>query len=311
MIKTTLYSLDGKAKSQIGLPEQIFAAQVNPSLMAQAVRVFLANRRQGTAKTKTRAYINRTKAKWFKQKGTGHARHGARSAPIFVGGGIAHGPKPRSYRMSFPVKMKRLALASALTSRYITSDILILENAHSLEPKTKKAVEILKNLKLENLKTTWVIGKPLASLVKAARNLPRVALRNASQLNVYDVLDCNKLIFQEDAIEILTQRSQSSMSSTTPPQLPKITPELKKKKTSSTTSLAPTNNAGGARGRIVRYAAAASTPDSAQTGKSREHWREGQLATGPASSKSSPIPEIIKNPSLKAKPKIVKPKEKK
>ncbi len=205
-LKASLYSLKGVAKSEIDLPATVFGAEVNPPLLAQVVRVHLANQRSGNANTLTRALINRTKAKWFKQKGTGHARHGARSAPIFVGGGIAHGPKSKSWNMAMPEKMRRKALASALSSKYADKEIVFLESVNKIDPKTREASQILKDLQLAGEKIRWVYGDTNENLVRATRNITEVNLTNASLLNPYEILTSKKILLTVDAIGILEKR---------------------------------------------------------------------------------------------------------
>jgi len=225
MIKATLYSISGNPKSEILLPEAIFGTKVNLSLISQAVRSFLSNQRSGNASTKTRALINRTKAKWFRQKGTGRARHGSRSAPIFVGGGIAHGPHSKSWYLDFPEKMKRAALASALTQKLKDKDLIIIETIKTILPKTKEATKILKNLKLEDQKLNWIIGTPHADLLKAVRNIKNVNLKSAHQLTTYEVLNCQKLLLQEDSIAAIANRFHVTFDPKPQKQKPKAIPK--------------------------------------------------------------------------------------
>lgn len=245
MIKINVLSRAGKPKSEITLPEAIFGAKINPVLMAQAVRVYLSNQRLDAAHTKTRAEVNRTKAKWFRQKGTGHARHGSKSAPIFVGGGIAHGPRNHAWHLELPLNMKRAALASALTQKLQDKNLLVIESAKNFTPKTKVAIDTLKKLELNpgSKKIGWVLGESSTNLIKAARNIENVTLRNASQLTTYDVLHAQTLILQEDSLDILLQRfnltPKTSPSSTS---LPKLASQIKKatpKPKLSTTKIKP------------------------------------------------------------------------
>ncbi len=153
MPKVDLYTINGTKSGQIDLPKEIFAAKINEPLMTQAVRVYLSNQRQALARAQTRSEVNRTKAKWFRQKGTGRARHGARSAPIFVGGGKAHGPTgEQNYCLKMSKAMKKKALFSALTAKLKDKEIIIVKGMEKVEPKTKKMSEILqkfaKNWKL-------------------------------------------------------------------------------------------------------------------------------------------------------------------
>src|SRR6185369_448567 len=120
-------NLQGEEVSTTTLPADIFEVEVNVGLMHQAYVRQMANARQGTHKVQTRSEVNRTKAKWYRQKGTGRARHGSRNAPIFVGGGVAHGPKPRSYEKDMPRKMRRLALRAALSAKAADGEIVLVD----------------------------------------------------------------------------------------------------------------------------------------------------------------------------------------
>ncbi len=213
MSKIDVYTISGAKSGQIELPKEIFAAKVNKVLMAQAVRVYLSNQRRGLAKTKTRGEVERTKAKWFRQKGTGHARHGARSAPLFVGGGRAHGPKgEQNFHLKMSKKMKRKALFSALTSKFKKGEIIVVKDLEKLEPKTKKMVEVMENLKIKNknektkLRALLVLPKLIDNVIKAARNIQGVDLALVNSLNTYEVLNGGKLIFMKESIDKLKDK---------------------------------------------------------------------------------------------------------
>jgi len=208
MPKTDLLDINGKKVGTINLPPEIFAAEVNPLLMAQAVRVYLANQRKAHPKTKTRAEVNRTKAKWYRQKGTGRARHGSRSAPIFVGGGVAHGPTGKqNYQLKMPKKMKKAALFSALTSKFKEKEILVVKGLEKIEPKTKKMAEIIRKSKIQNPKSKilLVLPKLLKNVVLAGRNLENLEIAQAADLNTYQVLASDKLIFLPESIDKLKE----------------------------------------------------------------------------------------------------------
>src|SRR3989339_761921 len=139
MITAATYDIKGQQGEKIKLPEKIFGAKVKPIVMAQAVRVYLSNQRKALAKTKTRADVAKTTAKMYRQKGTGRARHGSYAAPIFVGGGIAHGPSGKqNYKLSLPAKMRRLALLGALSVKAKAKEILIVEGVDKALGKTKQ-----------------------------------------------------------------------------------------------------------------------------------------------------------------------------
>jgi len=216
MLKVDLYTINSTKSGQIELPKEIFGAKINQPLMAQAVRVYLSNQRQALARVQTRSEVNRTKAKWFRQKGTGRARHGARSAPIFVGGGKAHGPTgEQNYCLKMSKAMKKKALFSALTSKFKSDDILVIKGLEKIEPKTKNMTKIIKNLKIsrgagsgsarKNSKLTLILPQKLDNVTRAARNIPKVNLIQAALLNTYEVLNGGKLIFMKESIDKLKQ----------------------------------------------------------------------------------------------------------
>lgn len=208
MPKTDLLDIYGKKVGTIDLPPEIFAADVNSQLIAQAVRVYLTNQRKARPKTKTRTEVNRTKAKWYRQKGTGRARHGSRAAPIFVGGGVAHGPTgEQNYQLKMPRKMKKAALFSALTSKFKDGEILVVKGLEKIEPKTKKMAEILEKLKVKSqkLKVMLILSKPLENLIRAGRNLENFEISYSANLNTYQVLASDRLIFLPESIERLKE----------------------------------------------------------------------------------------------------------
>lgn len=210
-MKIDVLGTDGKKTGKLDLPSEIFAAKINENLMAQAVRVYLANQRQGTASTKRRGEVVGSGRKIWRQKGTGRARHGDRYAPIFVGGGVAHGPRPRDWSLKLPKKMRQKALFSALTSKFKEGGIIVVEGLEELEPKTREFVQLLINLKFKmknsKLKERVLIVLPqkLERIIRAARNIAGVELAQASLLNTYQVLNNEKLIFLKPSIKILEE----------------------------------------------------------------------------------------------------------
>jgi len=215
MPKTDLLDINGKKVGTINLPPEIFAAEVNSQLMAQAVRVYLANQRKAHLKTKTRAEINRTKAKWYRQKGTGRARHGSRAAPIFVGGGVAHGPTgEQNYQLKMPKKMRKAALFSALTSKLKEKEILVVKGLEKIEPKTKKMAETLEKFQIPNslpyrqagkFQILLILPKLFKNIVLAGRNLKNLEITQANDLNTYQVLASDRLIFLPKSIDKLKE----------------------------------------------------------------------------------------------------------
>jgi len=204
-IKVDVFDLTGKVTTSIELPSELFGSNVNKQIMIQAVRVYLANQRQGTQSTKTRGEVRGSTRKIYRQKGTGRARHGGITAPIFVGGGIALGPKPRDHSMSFPKKMRKVALASALTSQLIAGKVKVIDGLEGIEPKTKVFVATLKNLDLdvEKKKVLVVLPAKTDNVSRSVRNVEGVSFVIANQLNTYDVLNTKTLLVMKSAVETL------------------------------------------------------------------------------------------------------------
>jgi len=182
------------------LSETVFGAPVNEGLVHQAVVRYLANQRQGTASTKTRGEVSGGGRKPWRQKGTGRARQGSIRAPQWVGGGTVFGPKPRDYRQAMPKKARRAALRSALSSKVASGELLVLDELTFEEPKTKKMVEVLQNLKAAGASALVVTGELDRNVILSARNIPGVGTTRAGDLNVYDVVAHARLIATKDAI---------------------------------------------------------------------------------------------------------------
>ncbi len=202
-----VYDLQGTKKKSASLPKEMFSETASPKLLAQYVRVYLPNQRQGTATTKTRTEVEASTRKIYRQKGTGRARHGAISAPIFVGGGIVGGPKPRDFSLKINKKQRKKAFFAALSLALKEGEIMGLVNESlKTEPKTKKIAKFLKKLDLKSKKVVIVLPKLEANgLVLASRNIPKVEVRDAKSLNAYDVLNAGKIIFVEDALKVMSE----------------------------------------------------------------------------------------------------------
>lgn len=204
-VKVDVMDLTGKVAGSVTLPESLFGAKVNTKLMTQAVRVYLANQRKGTHATKSRGEVTGSTRKIYRQKGTGRARHGGITAPIFVGGGVAMGPKPRDYSLSLPQKMRRAALASALTVKLQDGKVKVVDGFEKVEPKTKVFVDALTKLALNDKKKKilLVVPEKTENVARAARNVEGVTYINASQLNTYEVMNTRTLILMKSALETL------------------------------------------------------------------------------------------------------------
>lgn len=202
MTKTiSVLGIDGKAKGRITLPAGVFGVKPNKQLMAQAVRVYLANQREGGAATKTRGKVEGSTRKIYRQKGTGRARHGSIRAPIFVGGGIVFGPVPHSFSKDLPVKMKRNALVSALSSQFAAGNIIVVDGLAGLE-NTKSMAKTLANVGAVGKILLALSDKP-GNAFRVARNIEGVEGIPAKNLNTYAVLVHQKLVFMKDAIGLL------------------------------------------------------------------------------------------------------------
>lgn len=201
-MKVPVWNMSGQQVDEIELRPDIFEAPVNVPLMHQALVRQLANARLGTHKTRTRGEVNRTTAKWYRQKGTGRARHGSRNAPIFVGGGIAHGPKPRSYEQRMPKKMRRAALRSALSVKAGQQQIVVVDRLELPEPKTREMREVLSRLNVGEDALILLPGRN-EPVEKSVRNLPKVKALHASYLNIRDLLQYEKVVMPLGALQVI------------------------------------------------------------------------------------------------------------
>ncbi len=197
-----VWNMSGKQVDEVELRPDIFERPVSVPLMHQALVRQLANARLGTHKTKTRGENNRSKAKWYRQKGTGRARHGSRNAPIFVGGGVAHGPQPRSYEKRMPRKMRRAALRSALSAKLAGQQIVVLDELELEAPKTKEMAAVLERLGLGD-NVLILLPEGNEAVEKSVRNLPGVKTLRASYLNVRDLLQHDRLLMPLGALQVI------------------------------------------------------------------------------------------------------------
>ena len=203
-----IYNIEGKEQKTIELPKEVFSVSANPNLLAQAVRVYLVNQRQGNVKVKTRGEVIGSTRKIYRQKGTGKARHGAIKAPIFVGGGVAHGPKQKDYHLKFNKKEKKIALFAALSKKLKEKKIFGLEDkALTIKPKTKIFVNFLQNLKLLDKNNLIILPKmEKSNLILAMKNISRISFIDVDSLNPYLLLKNNNLIFIEKALEVFKSK---------------------------------------------------------------------------------------------------------
>lgn len=207
MAKIDVFSTTGTKLTPMTVSDQLFNAKINQILMAQAVRVYLANQRVASAKAKRRGDVNVTTKKVWRQKGTGRARHGSRNAGIFVGGGKAHGPTgTQNYSLKMPQKMRRVSLLSALTSKFKAKEIIVIDGLDKIKPQTKNFDKIFKKLIPNPKKTSLFLSEIIPSIKQGAANLPYLSLSLTSNLNTYQALNCRFLIFTKESLKALEKQ---------------------------------------------------------------------------------------------------------
>ena len=204
MANVSVYNIEGKEVGSIELNDAVFGVEVNEHLVHMAVVNQLANNRQGTQKAKTRSEVSGGGRKPWRQKGTGHARQGSTRSPQWRHGGIALGPKPRSYRFVLNKKVKKLAMLSALSSKVSENEMIVVDAIKTDEFKTKTMVAMLKALEAEK-KTLIVLDAVDAKVIKSAANIEGVKTTQYNTLNVYDILNCDKFVIVKGAVEKLEE----------------------------------------------------------------------------------------------------------
>ena len=204
MPKIDVYNIEGKKVSTLDLNEAVFGIKPNEKIVHMALVNYLANQRQGTSNTKTRAEVSGGGRKPWKQKGTGRARQGSIRAPQWFKGGIALGPKPRDYRYTINKKERRLAIRSVLSSKVLEENIVVVDKFGFDEIKTKNMVTALSNLKVEG-KTLIVLPEKNENVQKSARNIEGVKTSLVNTINVYDLLKYNKLVLTVDSVKSLEE----------------------------------------------------------------------------------------------------------
>jgi large subunit ribosomal protein L4 len=201
-MKVNVVDMQGKKVKTVTLPSEIFEAPIKTDLMHQALVRQMANARLGTRKTKTRGEVSGGGRKPWRQKGTGRARHGSIRSPIWVGGGKAHTPQPKSFRKKMPRKMRRAALRSALSVKAAQSEIIVLDEWKMESGKTKALAETLQNLVGDN-SALLLLAKGDANVEKSARNLASAKTLNANYLNIRDLLKFERVVLPLGAVEVI------------------------------------------------------------------------------------------------------------
>jgi large subunit ribosomal protein L4 len=205
MPSASVYDKEGKKVDTLDLSGKLFGQKPKPDVIHQYVKVYLANQRQGTVKRKSRSEVRGGGAKPWRQKGTGRARAGSNTSPIWVGGGRAFPPQMRDYRINLPKKIKRLALVSALSSKAFENKIKILDQISLEVPKTKIIAELLNKLGMSGSKIIFLFEGKDENLYKSARNIKGLVFKRASLINPYDLLNSDFLIMTKKALENLEE----------------------------------------------------------------------------------------------------------
>ena len=203
MANVAVYNMEGKEVDKIELNDSIFGVEINEHLVHMAVLQQLANKRQGTQKAKTRSEVRGGGRKPWRQKGTGHARQGSTRSPQWTGGGVVFAPTPRDYSFKLNKKEKRAALKSALTSRVVENKLVVLDELKLDEIKTKKFVEVLKNLNVE--KALVVLNDMDEKVIASAANIPTVKTTQTNELNVFDVLKYDTVVVTKAAVATIEE----------------------------------------------------------------------------------------------------------
>ena len=203
MANVAVYNMEGKEVDKIELNDSIFGVEMNEDLVHMAVLQQLANKRQGTQKAKTRSEVRGGGRKPWRQKGTGHARQGSTRSPQWTGGGVVFAPTPRDYSFKLNKKEKRAALKSALTSRVVENKFVVVDELKLDEIKTKKFVEVLKNLNVE--KALVVLNDMDEKVIASAANIPTVKTTQTNELNVFDVLKYDTVVVTKAAVATIEE----------------------------------------------------------------------------------------------------------
>ena len=200
MPKVNVLSMSGEQLEEIELSEDIFGVEINQHVVYEVVKNQLANKRQGTQSTKTRAEVRGGGRKPWRQKGTGRARQGSIRAPQFTGGGVVFAPKPRDYSYKVPKKVRRLALKSVLTSKVEMGEMIVVDKIDFDAPKTKDMIKFLTSIKADK-KALIVMDEKNANVINSAKNIPNVQTALVNTINVYDILKYNSFIITKEAVK--------------------------------------------------------------------------------------------------------------
>ncbi len=204
-LETTIFSVNGEKKGKVTLPSSVFSFKPNRSVLYDVVRMYDANRRQGTAATKQRSEVHGGGRKPYRQKHTGRARAGTNRSPLWRGGGVVFGPQPRDFSYKVPKKVRRLAIRSAFSLKRIENSIKVVDFVEFPEPKTKRMQGILSTLQLGDKKVLFLVDAYSKSLFLSARNIPTLRISAAKDANAKDILWADVLLITEKSIQILKE----------------------------------------------------------------------------------------------------------
>ena len=202
-LTASVYNLIGEKGKEISLPETLVTAKANPRLIAQAIRVYRANLRQGTQSTKTRGDVSGSTRKIYRQKGTGRARHGSQKAPIFVGGGISLGPKPRDFDLQLPVKMRRRVIFAMMSQLAKDGALSVVEGLADTTGKTKEMDALFRKIGVSKKRLLFIIEPNMKKAARGARNLPYLKITTSSSVSSIDLMRNENVIFAKEALEKL------------------------------------------------------------------------------------------------------------
>ncbi len=209
MLEVPVYNTSGERIDTCEVDETLFGSTVNVSLLKQAVVAYHANKRQGTASTKSRGMVKGSTRKLFRQKGTGNARRGSIRANILRGGGVAFAKTPHSFRKKLPQKMRKAALNSAILAKMLGEDLMVVDGLQADEPKTSKMAAVLKNLNI-NRSCLLTLAERNRDIYLSSRNLSDLTVRTADELNAYDVATRQKMLVTSEAMKVLMNQEVAS-----------------------------------------------------------------------------------------------------
>jgi len=206
-METVVYNLKGQEKDKIEIPT-FFNMEVSSVLLHEIATAYLSNQRSGTHKTKTRGEVSFSGAKPWKQKGTGNARAGQKNSPLWRKGGIIFGPQPRDYYIKMSKRKKKISLNMALSAKFKSGNMIVIDSLSIDTFKTKKVVELMRNLKVDGKKVVFAVSKgvDMKNFKVAVRNIENAVLKNVENINTYEVLWADKLIITPDAIGMINKR---------------------------------------------------------------------------------------------------------